>query len=87
MVFEGLDCSLSWVGPVVSWGGQLVLKVFSFNVCNQFFGDFIVKTEELGAEPTAFQIFMAVFNGADFMNHVLDERWKIEHASKSKIDL
>ena len=65
MVFEGLDCPLSWVGSVVSWGGQLVLKVFSFNVCDQVFGDFIVKTEELGAEPMAFQIIMAMFESLE----------------------
>ena len=61
MVFEGLDCLLSWVGPVVTWGGKLVLKLFRFNVSDKFFGDFIVKSEELGAEPAAFQIFMAMF--------------------------
>ena len=46
MIFEGLDCPFSWVGSVVSWGGQLVLKVFSFNVRDQFLGDFIIKAEE-----------------------------------------
>ena len=49
MVFEGLYRPLSLVGPVVSLGGQLVLKVLSFNVCDQFLGDFIVKSKELGA--------------------------------------
>ena len=43
MVFEGLDCTFSRVGLMVSWGGQLVLKLFRFNVGDKFFGDFIVK--------------------------------------------
>ena len=65
MVFEGLDCLLSWVGPVVTWGGQLVLEVFRFNVSDEFFRDFIVKSEELGAEPAAFQIFMVIFRSLE----------------------
>ena len=65
MVFECLDCPFSWVGPVVSWGGQFVLKVFSFSVCNQFLGDFSIKAEELGAKPTALQIIMAMFESPE----------------------
>ena len=65
MVFEGLDSLFSRVGPVVSWGGQLVLKVLSLNVCDQFLGDFIIKSEELGAEPPAFQIIMAMFESPE----------------------
>ena len=41
------------------------MKVFRFNECNKFFGDFIVKSEELGVEPAAFQVIMAMFESLE----------------------
>ena len=60
MILEGLDFTLGWIGTMISGGGKLVHKLFSFNMGNEFFGYLVVKAKELGTEMAFLQVVMAM---------------------------
>ena len=65
MAFERPDCAFSKVVTMIVGICELIVELFGFNGCNEFFGNFVIKSLESWNDSCTFELVVAKVVASD----------------------